>query len=226
MHHQRTQRIHLIAERVGFGDGSDPTRHHADGINCIAGEEERHGQDLADAHKTLAGFHQAGNGQGKSREQSRPQDDKGDHSGHMPGGKIQMDAEQQRQNINNDSLSQSAYSRRKRFAKNKSGTRRRTDQQFLQNAQVSFPDHADAIENRDEQHALRENAGNHEGEVIERTGWHGADAAEDLAEDQEPQGGLNRTRQQLCRIALQLSQFDIGKRQRVANEIADASCLT
>ena len=47
----------------------EPCRHDGGWIDCIAGEKQRHGQDLADAHEALAGLHNAGNDQRERREQ-------------------------------------------------------------------------------------------------------------------------------------------------------------
>ena len=55
-------------------------------------------------------------------------------------------------------LRKSAHPCRQRLAQHQRRARRRTDQQFMHETQIAFPDDRDAVKNRDEQDALRQNA--------------------------------------------------------------------
>lgn len=71
----------------------------------------------------------------------------------------------ERDKVNDRGLQDAAESCGYRFAKNQGAAPCRTYQQFMHHAEVAFPDHCNAIEDRAEQHALREDAGRDEREV-------------------------------------------------------------
>src|SRR5215468_3157894 len=75
-------------------------------------------QHLPDSHEAFPCFYHACNCKGKSCKEGRAQNDKEDDSEHVQQPEVERYAEQQRQNINNDSLGQSANSGRKCFAQN------------------------------------------------------------------------------------------------------------
>src|SRR5262249_48333225 len=100
---------------------------------------------------------------------------------------------------------------------------RRADQEFMQDAQVSLPDHADSLKDGDEKHALREDSRGHKAEIVEVSGGNCLEAREHLAEDEEPQRRLQGAGENLSGITAQLAQLHISKRQSVAHEIVECS---
>jgi ABC-type branched-subunit amino acid transport system ATPase component len=81
--------------------------------------------------------------------------------------------------------------------------------------------HRDAIEDRAEQNALGEDARSDEGQIAGRSAVDAAHPRHHLAEHGQPQDRLDRTRQQLGRIADQLAQFDIRHRAGFEQESGD-----
>jgi hypothetical protein len=57
--HQRAQGVHLIAQRVDAREKAQPVWHQANRVDGVARKEERHRQQLADAHEAFARLHQA-----------------------------------------------------------------------------------------------------------------------------------------------------------------------
>ena len=103
--------------------------------------------------------------------------------------------------VNDDGLHRSADTGRDRLAVDERGAMRGADQHLVNDAEVALPDDGDAVENGGEEHALRENARRHERQIADVAGGDAAHAAEDLAEDHQPQHGLHGARQHLGGIA-------------------------
>ena len=61
--HQRAHRIHFVGQRIDVSHRLEPIGHDGDGIHGVAGEKQRHGQDLPDAHEAFPGFDDAGDDQ-------------------------------------------------------------------------------------------------------------------------------------------------------------------
>ena len=59
--HQRPQPIHLIRQWIALRDHLQPGWHDGNGVDSIAGEEQRHGEHLPNPHEALACLDQAGN---------------------------------------------------------------------------------------------------------------------------------------------------------------------
>ena len=94
---------------------------------------------------------------------------------------------------------------------------RRADQQLVDDAEVAFPDHRDAVEDRGKEHALRQNSRRHEGQIADIAGGNAAHAAEDLPENHQPQNRLNRAREQFGGIAKQFSRSSTLRRSAAAS---------
>ena len=220
-HHQRAQRIHLIRQRVGVGNDLQPVGHDGDGVDGVAGEEQRHGQDLADAHEPLARLDDAGDDQRERGEERRAQQDDADDAEQVQRVPAHLDSQQKRQHIDDDRLRQGADARRERFAQHQRGARRRADEELLNDPEVALPDDRDAVEDRDEEHALRQDARRHEVEVAQVAGRDRPDAGEDLPEHQQPQGRLHGARDQLGRVVAQLAHFQFGDDAGLPRETRD-----
>lgn len=80
-------------------------------------------------------------------------------------------------------------------------------EELVEDPEVPLPDNGDAVENRYEQHALRKYPGRHEVDVAHVSRRDGANAREDLAEDQEPQSRLNCAREKLGRVMEELARL-------------------
>ena len=95
----------------------------------------------------------------------------------------------------------------------------------MHDAQIALPDGGDAIEDGNEEPALRQDPGREEVPVADRPGGDAADAAEHLPEHQQPQHGLDGARQQLQGIMAQLAGLGFHHCQRVAHEIHKRICV-
>ena len=78
-------------------------------------------------------------------------------------------------------------------------------------------------EDGDEEHALGEDAGGHEIQVAEVAGGEGAHLGEDLAEDQQPEGGLDGAGEQLHRVMAQLAGVDFHDYESLVDEVPERS---
>ncbi len=67
----------------------------------------------------------------------------------------------------------------------------------MHDPQVAFPDDGDTIKDGNEQHALRQDAGNKKIEIRHAASIDHPAMAHDLAENQQPERGLYRARRQL-----------------------------
>src|SRR5271157_1649260 len=88
------------------------------------------------------------------------------------------------------------------------------------------PDHANAIKDSDEEHALGQDSWHQEREVALVAGWDGLYPAEDLSEYQQPQCQLDRPCKEFKGVALKFPELNIRQRQRVAYEGGDGRRLS
>ena len=216
--HQCAEEVNLVGEGVDVGDDFEPGGHDRNRVDGVAGEEEGHGHDLADAHEPFARPHQAGDHEREGRKERRAEHDGDEHSAERERRPVQLNARDERHQIDDGRLRYGAHSRRDRFAEDERAARGGAGEQLLQNAEVFFPDDVDAVEDRDEEHALREDAWREEAEVVEVAGGDGAHPPEHLAEDQQPERGLDRAAQDFRRVAAQLGQLGGDDGRRVAQE--------
>ena len=82
-----------------------------DGVDGVAGEEQRHGQHLADAHEALARLHQAGDDQREGGEQGRAQHHDQQHAQQGQRVPVHVHAQEQRQQVDDDRLREGAHAR-------------------------------------------------------------------------------------------------------------------
>jgi hypothetical protein len=113
--HEGPQGVHLVGERVHGRDEPQPPRHERQGIDGVAGEKQRHGQHLANAHETLARLYQAGDNQGKGGEDRRPQYYHRQYAHQRQRVPAQAHPHQQRQQINYHHLRERAHPGGKRL---------------------------------------------------------------------------------------------------------------
>lgn len=129
-----------------------------------------------------------------------------------------MNPQEQGQQVDDERLRQAAHARRERLPQDERRARGRGDQQLVDDAQVALPDNADAIEDRDEEDALGENARGHEVQVGQAAGRNRPNLAEHLAEDDEPERRLHRARQQLGGVVAKLARLHVGDGERLVQE--------
>jgi hypothetical protein len=86
--------------------------------------------------------------------------------------------------------------------------------------QIALPDHGDAVENRDEQDTLRQDAGRHEIDIRQVAGGNRATAREHLPEHQQPERRLHCACQEIGRVMAELSRLHLRYRQRLEQEAA------
>ena len=91
-----------------------------------------------------------------------------------------LDAHHESEQINDGGLHRAAKSRGGGLAVDQRGALRRADQKLVHDAQIAFPDDGDAVEDGDEENALRQDARRHEGEIADVAGGNAAHAAEHL----------------------------------------------
>ena len=219
--HEAAEGIDKIGERVCERDGAEPSGHDRDGIDGVAGKEERHGEHLADAQETLAGFHDAGNDErkrGKNRAAKQ-------HAKEYPGNReripLNINAQQKGDEINDGGLHGAAESCGYGFADDERGAVGRADEKLVDDSEVALPDDGDAIEDGGEEDALREDAGRHEGEVGDISRGDAANAAEDLPENHEPKHRLDGAAEKFGGVAEKFPQFDLSDGAGFAEEIRD-----
>ena len=76
--HHRAQRIDEVGQGIDQGDDLERHRHDRDGIDRVAGEEERHRQHLSDAHHAVAGAQERGDDHREGGEERRAEHDHGE----------------------------------------------------------------------------------------------------------------------------------------------------
>ena len=54
--HQRWSSIHNIRERIDVSNDFEPAWHNGDGVDGVAGEEQRHRHDLPDPRRAIPCF--------------------------------------------------------------------------------------------------------------------------------------------------------------------------
>ena len=128
---------------------------------------------------------------------------------------VHAHAEEKREKVDDDRLREAAQAGGNRLAQHERCARGGADEELVEDPQVPLPDHRDSVEDRDEQHALGKDPRRHEIDVAHVPRRDGADAREHLAEDQEPQRGLNRARQQLGGIVEKLARLHARDRERL-----------
>ncbi len=96
------------------------------------------------------------------------------------------------------------------------------DHVAVQDAEIALPDRRDAIKDRGKEHALGENAGREEIEIASVLRAEPAHLRHHLAEQQQPDRGLQRARQQLAGIVTQFAHFGVGDRQHLREIAGDA----
>ena len=209
-----------------MGDDFEPSGHDRDRIDGVAGEEEWHGEYLADAHEAFARFDEAGEHEREGREDRRAEHHGEHHSGDGRGRPVELDAHRERHQVDDRPLRERTHSCRDRFAEHERAAWRGAGEQLLKDAEVALPDDADAEEDRDEEHALGEDARREKAEVVELAGRHGVQSPEDLSENQQPERGLDRARENFRRVAAQLDQLRGDDGPRVAQEYAEAESVS
>src|SRR6266700_2496889 len=224
--HHRTQRVYFIAQRVGMRYDLQPAGHDRDRVDRIAGKEERHRQHLPDAHEALARFYQAGNDERERGKTRRSHDDHDDHAQQVQRVPVHLHAKHQRQQVYDDRLRQRAHARCQRLAEDKSGSRRRTGQELVNNTQVTLPDNGDTRKDGDKEDALGQDAGSHKIQVRPSAGGDGTDMTQDLAKNQQPQGRLDGSREHIGRIVPQFTRFQPYNGERFHNKAFDGSQKT
>jgi hypothetical protein len=132
-----------------------------------------------------------------------------------------VNAQEKCEQINDGALGEPSYARGKRFSEHERVARGRAYEQLLNDSEVAFPNDADSIEDRDEEHTLRQDSRRHEGEIVKPAGGNSPETGKYLPKDQEPQCRLYGTRNEFGRIAAQLAQFDIGQGERVGEKIEE-----
>ena len=120
--------------------------------------------------------------------------------------------------VNDNCLHDAAKSGSKRFAKNQRDAPGGTCQEFMHHAKIALPDDGDAIEDRAEQNALRENSRRDERQVAQLSGLDAANLRENLSEHHQPQHRLHRPRDDFSRIADELDQLYFHNRGTLAHE--------
>ena len=126
----------------------------------------------------------------------------------------QGNAEEHRQHEHDDDLGERADAGRERLAEDQRGARRRRHEQLVEDARVALPDDLDPVEDRDEETGLRDDSRREEVEVRVAPGRDRMDPVEGLAEDDEPQDGLNGAGEELGPVVAELLQLDEAERQR------------
>src|ERR1019366_6712791 len=131
---------------------------------------------------------------------------------------VQLHPEQQRETISNDPLRECADASGKTFAEHQCCAWCRAGEKFLHDAEVAFPDDIDAIKNRHEENALRENTGRDKVEIGNVARVHHPAAGEYLTEDEQPKRGLESARDKFGEIVAQLAQLKFGDDKRLLDE--------
>ena len=131
---------------------------------------------------------------------------------------VQVNAQQPGEQIDQHRLHQRAQAGGECLAQHQCHARRRADEQLVHHAEIAFPDDADAVENGEEQNALRENSRRHEIEIAQIAGRHGAQLGKDVAENQQPQRWLHCARQKIGRIAAQFEKFNFHQREALRGQ--------
>ena len=124
----------------------------------------------------------------------------------------QRDPEDGREHQHHHRLGEGADPGGERLAGDQGGPRRGGDEQLGQHAGVAVPDDLDAVEDRDEQRGLGDDAGREEVEVGHVPGRDGVQVGEGLAEDEQPERGLDGPGEQLGPVVAQLLQLDEAER--------------
>jgi len=131
---------------------------------------------------------------------------------------VHADAEQGGDHHHDDGLRDRADARCECLAGHERRPRGGRDEQLGEDAGVAFPDDLDAVEDRDEQGRLRDDARCQEVQVRDRTCRYGADLAERLAEYDEPEDWLDGAGEQFTTVVPQPLQFDQAERADARDE--------
>ena len=188
--------VDLVGERIDVRHGAQPGRHQRQWIDGVAGEEDRHGQHLADAHEAFARLHDAGNDQRQRREQpGTEQIDRG-HADQIERIKIDADAEHERQRIDDQACERPAR-RPKAPCPDQRRARRRADQIALQARRDRAPRSPKCRRRSPRTTRSAPGCRRRESRDTDIVPRHTAHLRHDLAEQQQPQHRLDRAGEQL-----------------------------
>ena len=219
---QAAQRVDLVAQRVDRRQPAQPLRHDVDRVERVGREEQRHGDGLADAHQPVPVAHQPGQRHRQAGEERRAEH----HDAHRREDAQRVDGQVHAHQVGDrqhaDHLRHRPHAGRERLAGDQRRRRCGRDHQLGQDAGVAVPDDLDAVEDRDEQRRLRDDARCQERQVGHRPGVDDVQLGERLAEDQQPQRRLHHAGEQLGAVVAQLLQFD----ERESAHPRDQSAVT
>jgi len=189
--HKPAYRVDQVSEGIDLRDDAQPIGHKIQRIDRITCEEHRHREELAYTHKALARLNDARDDERESGKEPRTQQHAGQHS--EDGLRLMPDrnVHGERNEINDGRLYEAAEAGGDRFAEDKRASQGGAHQKLVHDAQVTLPDHCDAVEDCAEQHALGEDPGRDEREVADLSGVDAVDMSEDLAEHHQPQHRLH-----------------------------------
>jgi len=199
-------------------DRAQPRRRDVQRIQGVGREEQRHRDGLPDAHEPFPLEHQTGDRHRQAGEERRGEDDCDHDSQHAQRIPVHADAEQGGDHHHDDGLRDRADARCECLAGHERRPRGGRDEQLGEDAGVAFPDDLDAVEDRDEQGRLRDDARCQEVQVRDRTCRYGADLAERLAEYDEPEDWLDGAGEQFTTVVPQPLQFDQAERADARDE--------
>src|ERR1019366_10597852 len=197
---------------------TQPAWHDVQRIDCVAREKHGHGQELPDAHETLACFYDARDDEREGGKDSRSQHHTAQHCENCQWIKFDRNMHNESDEVYDNRLHDSAESGGDRFAKNQRTAPGGTRQQFMHHAKVALPDYCDAIEDRAEQNALSEYPGRDKCKVAQLPGVDAANLGENLSEHHQPQHWLHRAGDDFGRITDELDQLYFYNRGILADE--------